>query len=250
MPAPRSVDPAEEIRQHEQAAQASRELTASETAGALANELSQPLTAILASADALLRTYRAHGSRDPEILEAIEDVSREAYRAKEIVQRMRALIRRRQPGKQPIDVNETIRSVSSLIQAEARAHGVRLTFDLASGLPAATGDRTQIQQVVLSLVRNACEAMETNPSGNRVLHVRTGRDGNNTISVTIEDSGPPIADDTLALLFVPFFTSKPDGLGIGLSLCRSIVEAHGGRIDVARRDGRGLAVRFSLPAAV
>jgi C4-dicarboxylate-specific signal transduction histidine kinase len=244
-----SADSSDDLRRQQEHAQVSRELTASETAGALANELSQPLTAILASADALLRTYQRRATRDPQIQEAIEDVAREAFRAKEIVQRMRVLVRRRQARKEPLDVNEAIRSVATLIEAVAREHAVRLTFDLAPRVPTVVADRTQVQQVVLSLVRNACEAMSTSPPDTRALHVRTAM-GKDMISVTVEDCGPRVDDDTLALLFVPFFTSKPEGLGIGLSLCRSIVEAHGGRIHVSRRAGRGLAVRFSLPAAV
>ena len=247
----RRATPIEEIlRGQEHAARAARELTASETARALADELSQPLTAILASAQALLRTSRERPSPDPQIHEAVEDVAREAFRASKIVQRMRALIRRRQASKLPLDVNEAVRSVAPLIEAWGCERGVDLHFNLAPDLSTTVGDRTQIQQVVLSLARNACEAMMTLPPAKRVLHVRTATTRDNMISVTVEDSGPPIGDDTLALLFVPFFTSKPDGLGIGLSLCRSIVEAHGGRIDVARRKGRGLSVRFSLPAAL
>lgn len=225
----------------------SRELTAAETAAVLADELSQPLTAILATAQALLRTYGKAPSADPEVQDAIADVTRQATRAAKIVQRMRTIVRRREARKLRLDLNETVRSLAGLLYAGARQHGVSLSLDLAPGLPECLGDGVQIQQVVLSLVRNAFDAMTYVPPRERFLRVCTGAVGD-SVMVSVEDSGPPLDDDALGRLFVPFQTSKAVGLGIDLSLCRSIVEAHGGRIEAARNDGRGLVVRFFIPA--
>lgn len=245
-----TTNPAEELRrQQEQAGKLSRELAASETAAALTDELSQPLTAILATAQALLRTYRKRPPADPELHDAIEDVTREAFRAAKIVQRMRFLIRRREARKCRLDVNEAIRSIAGLLHAEATERGVGLTVDLAPGLPESLADEIQIQQVLLSLARNAFDAMMPLPREERVLRVRTAAAADG-IAVTIEDSGPPVDDDTLARLFTPFYTSKADGVGIGLSMCRSLITAHRGHIEVSRNGGRGLTVRFSLPAAI
>jgi C4-dicarboxylate-specific signal transduction histidine kinase len=249
-PAGPATNPVEELRrQEERAGRSSRELTASETAAALTDELSQPLTAILANAQALLRTYAKRPQVDPELQDAIEDVTREAFRAAKIIHRMRVLVRRREARKRRLDVNEAIRSIAGLIHAEATERGVGLTFDLAPSLPESLVDAIQIQQVLLSLVRNSFDAMMTLPPGERVMRVRTAAAGE-VIAVTIEDAGPPIDDDTLTRFFTPFYTSKADGLGIGLSMCRSIVEAHRGRIDVVRNAGPGLTVRFYLPVAI
>ena len=236
-PDPGRTDPADDLRrQQEHAAQVWRELTASETATALADELSQPMAAILASTQALLRTYRRGPSHDLQSQEAVQDVSREAFRASKIIQRMRFLVQRRQRARHPLDVNQAIRSLAILLQAGAREHGAGLSFDLAPGLPASVGDRTQIQQAVLGIVRNAFETMTALPAEGRVVHVRT-EPGEGNVSVTVEHSGPPVDDETMARPFVPF-------------LCQAIVEAHGGRIEATRNQGRGLTVRFSLPAAV
>jgi C4-dicarboxylate-specific signal transduction histidine kinase len=244
------ADSAEALRrQQEQAGRVSRELTASETAAALADELSQPLTAILVSAQALLRTYQARPQPDPELQEAISDVAREAFRAAKIIQRMRLLIRRREARRHRLDVNEAIRGIAGLIEAAAAENGVSLTFDLAPDLPASVADRTQLQQVVLSVVRNAFDAMVPLAREERSLQVRTSAD-EDAIAIAIEDSGPPVDDETLTNLFTPFHTSKVDGLGIDLSVCRSIVEAHGGRIAVVRNARLGLTVSFYLPVAI
>ena len=225
----------------------SRALTTAESAALLADELSQPLTAILATAQALLRTYGKGPPADPEVRAAIEDVTHQAARAAKIVQRMRTIVRRREARKLRLDLNATVRSIDGLLYAGARQHGVSLSFDLARNLPECLGDGVQIQQVVLSLVRNAFDAMSHVPPPERFLRVRTGAAGD-SVMAAIEDSGPPLDDAALARLFVPFQTSKAVGLGIDLSLCRSIVEAHGGRIEAVRNGGPGLVVRFFIPA--
>lgn len=225
----------------------SRALTAGETAAVLADEVSQPLTAILATAQALLRTYRKNPQADPDVQDAIADVSRQATRAAKIVQRMRTIVRRREVRRLRLDLNETVRSTAALLYAGASQHGASLSLDLAPSLPECLGDGAQIQQVVLSLVRNAFDAMTPVPPHERFVRVRTGAVGH-TVMAAVEDSGPPLDDEALSRLFVPFQTSKAEGLGISLSLCRSIVEAHRGRIEVVRNDGRGLVVRFFIPA--
>jgi C4-dicarboxylate-specific signal transduction histidine kinase len=235
-------------RQHDQLAHALRLSTLGEMATALAHELNQPLTAVLSNANAVLRLYAPpHGPLPDEVEETLHDIAGDATRAGEIIRRLRDLIRKGDSRKTPFDVNQAIRGVEALIRAAALENDVALFMDLTPALAMSVGDAIQVQQVVLNLVGNAIDAMRPLPNPERRLVVRSLCD-RDMIVVSVEDSGPPIDKDVLARLFVPFYTSKPNGLGMGLAISRSIIEAHGGAIEARSCSGRGLAVRFTLRA--
>jgi C4-dicarboxylate-specific signal transduction histidine kinase len=223
----------------------SRVLTLGELAGAVAHELNQPLTAILSNAQATLRHAKL-GEPAEDMDEALRDIADDATRAGEILRRLRALVRRGESKREPLDLNATIRGIEPLLKAGALEHDASLELRLAPNLPVTQGDVIQFQQVILNLARNATEAMLEVPKRARRLEIRTARDAS-SLALEVTDAGPPVDDETLARLFVPFETTKAGGLGMGLSISRSIVEAHGGRITAERNPGGGLRVRFTLP---
>jgi signal transduction histidine kinase len=233
-------------RQREELAHVARVATLGDLAAALAHELNQPLTAIRANAQAAQRLLaRAEIARD--LGEILDDIVGDATRATDLIRRLDALLRRRELEKVPVDVNQAVRDIHAVISAMARRHGATLVLRLASGLPPVMADPVQLQQVVLNLVGNAAEAMAGNEPGARRVVVATSAAARQ-VSVSVEDAGPPIDDATLDRFFTPFYTTKPHGLGMGLTISRSIVEAHGGRLQAQRRPGRGLVMRMLLPA--
>lgn len=246
---------AEELRQRHQAelAHVARVATLGELAAAIAHELNQPLAAILANAQAAKRFLEPAAPMllglgvDESLQEILDDVAGDARRAQEVIRRLRDLLRKGDVRKHPLDVNDMIRDVETFARADALENDVDLAFDLTPGLPPAEGDRVQLQQVVLNLVRNGSEAMRDAGDSSPLL-VRTGRDGK-AVLVAVSDAGPPLDDAVFARMFDPFFTTKPAGLGMGLAISRSIVEAHGGRLWATRNAGRGLTVRLALPPA-
>jgi len=147
-----------------------------------------------------------------------------------------------------LDINETILETISLTRSEMRRHGVLLKTELANGLPRIWGDRVQLQQVILNLIMNAIEAMSDASMGSRDLLISTAEDISNGVLVAVRDSGPGLSPESLKRLFDPFYTTKPGGMGMGLSICRSIIEAHGGRLWVAANVPHGASFHFSLPA--
>jgi PAS domain S-box-containing protein len=234
-------------RQHDALAHAARLSTLGEMAAALAHELNQPLTAVLSNANAILRQHAAPRAGLPgEVEETVRDIAAEAARAGEIIRRLRALVRKGDSTRTTLDLNHALRGVEPFIRAVALESDVALFMDLSPEPLACEGDAIQLQQVVLNLVRNAIQAMAALPKPERRLVLRSRRE-RDLIVVSVEDSGPPVASEVLDGLFVPFYTTKANGLGMGLSISRSIVEAHGGVIEARSRGGRGLAVRFTLP---
>jgi PAS domain S-box-containing protein len=236
-------------RRQDQIAHASRVSTLGEMASALAHELNQPLTAVLANAQAALRLQASASGAvlGGDVEETLRDIAQDAARAGEIIRRLREFIRQGASRKAPLDVNETIRGVESILHAVALEGDVDLKLDLAPALPFSVGDAIQVQQVVLNLARNGIEAMNHLPKGERRLLIRSRLEGG-AIAVTIEDSGPAVHHEVIERLFAPFYTTKKTGLGMGLTISRSIVHAHGGTIEAQPCDGRGLRVRFTLPA--
>jgi PAS domain S-box-containing protein len=235
-------------RRQDQIAHASRVSTLGEMASALAHELNQPLTAVLANAHAALRRQATAGGTliDADVEETLRDIAQDAARAGEIVGRLRDFIRKGASRKMPLDINEAIRAVERLLHAVALEGGVDLKVDLAPALPVSVGDTIQVQQVVLNLVRNGIEAVGSLAKGERRIVVRSRQEGDD-IAVTVEDSGPVLHREVLDRLFVPFYTTKSNGLGMGLSISRSIIQAHGGTIEAEPCGERGLRVRFTLP---
>ena len=232
-------------RQRDELTHMARVAALGELTSALAHELNQPLATIHTNAQATRRRLAA-GPAPGDLDEVFGDIAAAAARAADLIRRLRNLLRRRQLEKIPLDVNEMLRDVQSLLVTEAKRHRSRVSCHLAELLPRVAGDAVQLQQVVLNLARNAAEAVAGGAGGDVV--VRSADLGDGYVTVSVEDSGPPIDDAALAAMFTPFHTTKPEGLGMGLAISRSIVEAHGGRLWAERRGDRGMAVRFNVPA--
>lgn len=229
-------------------AHAARVTTLGELSAALAHELNQPLTAIAANAQAALRMLDAPAPDLREASEALQDVIRDTQRAGETIRRMRSLLWKGDLEKHPVDVNEAVRSIEVFAKADGLQSGISLRLDLAPELSRVLGDRIQLQQVLLNLIHNGLEAMRA-LAGPRELVVQTSQsDAADEVRVSVRDAGPPLAASVLQRMFEPFYTTKPGGLGMGLSISRSILEAHGGRLWAEPNPDQGITVRFTLPA--
>ncbi len=219
-----------------------------ELSGALAHELNQPLTAILSNAQAAQRLL----ARDPRDLamvsDILDDIVTDDLRAGQVISRLRALLKKGEASFQPLDLNEVTTEVLKLARSELIERHVTVDNRLAPGLPTVLGDRVQLQQVMLNLLLNACEAMSTRSSAERTLTVATALDGDGHLLASIADRGNGIPPDAADRLFEPFFTTKPQGLGLGLSICRSIIAAHGGRLWADNNPDRGATFTLALPA--
>jgi PAS domain S-box-containing protein len=218
-----------------------------ELSGALAHELNQPLAAILSNAQAAKRLL----ARDPADLEEVGsilgDIASDDKRAAEVINRMRALMKNAEARRQPLDVNELATEVLQLAHSELIQRKIAVTTRLTPSLPDIQGDRVQLQQVLLNLIMNACEAMAANDGIERILEVSTGRDATGSLQITVADRGPGIPGDMMEKIFEPFVTTKEQGLGLGLPICRSIVAAHGGRVWAVNNLDRGASFFVSLP---
>ena len=168
-------------------------------------------------------------------------------RAGDIIDRIRDLIKKAPPRKGGLDINEAIREVIELTRGEAAKSGVSMQTRLPEGLPLIHGDRVQLQQVILNLIVNAVEAMSGIADAPHELLITTGLDESSGVLVSVRDTGPGLAPATVERLFEPFYTTKPTGLGMGLSICRSIIEAHGGRLWVEANEPRGAIFKFLTP---
>jgi two-component system sensor kinase FixL len=217
-----------------------------EMAAALAHELNQPLTAILSNAHAGER-YLAQGAPPlDEIREILQDVVGDARRAGEVIQRLRSLLRKDEARFLPLDVNQVIREMATLVHTDAILRNVVIELELAPDLPTVRGDRVQLQQVLLNLVLNGMEAVGQDGAAKRIA-IRTERAGGE-MCVKVRDEGPGIPADQLSRVFETFYTTKAKGMGMGLPISRSIVEAHGGRIWAENNPDRGATFSFTLPA--
>ena len=226
-----------------------RVATLGELSGALAHEMNQPLTSILSNAQAALRLLERGTIDLAEFRDILRDIADEDRRAGEVIRRLRALLRRGETPRQPLDVNDVASDVLRLTHSELIGHGVTVSVQLAPGLPKVRGDRVALQQVLLNLVVNACDAMRQDQPLGRELTVATTQDGDGAVRVAIVDRGAGIAAEGIERVFEPFFTTKEHGLGLGLAICRSIVAAHGGRLGAANNADRGATFWFTLPPA-
>jgi PAS domain S-box-containing protein len=218
-----------------------------ELSGALAHELNQPLTAILSNAQAAQRLL-AQSPPDLEEVQAIlSDIANADKRASDVINRLRALMKKEEAKLQPLDVNALAIDVLDLAHSELIERKIAVTPRLAPFLPKIRGDRVQLQQVLLNLVMNACEAMAVNDGIERAIEVSTASDGNQNLQLTVADRGPGIPPTMADRIFEPFVTTKAQGLGLGLSICRAIVSAHGGRMWAANNPDRGARFFVSLP---
>jgi len=217
-----------------------------ELASVIAHELDQPLMAVINNAETARFLIRSDEIDRDEADDALRDVVASAMRAAEIVRRERALLRKSGRSHEDFSLNGAIREIGIFIRAEARQCGARVRLDLFSGLPPVRGDRVQLQQVVLNLARNGLQAMNTQPPTTRELAIRTAVAGNE-ILISVADNGPAVDEAYLLRMFEPFYTTKPSGLGMGLSISKSIVDAHRGRLWATRNDGGGLTLQVLLP---
>jgi len=218
-----------------------------ELSGGIAHELNQPLTAILSNAQAAQRFIANRGIDPEELAEILRDIIAADQRAGEVIRRLRALFRRGETQFLPLDANELVHEALGIVHGDLMMRAVEVVPQLAAGLPAFQGNRVELQQVMLNLIVNACEAMSAVEAGNRRLTVRS-RPVEGGVQVSFIDSGPGFAAEHYAKLFEPFYTTKPQGLGLGLSISRSIVSAHGGRLWGSATPGRGAGFHIFLPA--
>jgi PAS domain S-box-containing protein len=218
------------------------ELTAS-----IAHEVNQPLTAAVANAEACLRWLDRETPDIAKARRSVEWVVNDSCRASDVIRRVRALANKADIEKVPLDVNTIVREVIVLMQHELIRHGISLRTELATATSLVLGDRVQLQQVVINLVMNGIEAMETVTDRPRELVIRSRCDEAQSMIVSVTDCGVGISRDDADRLFKAFFTTKSGGMGMGLSICRSIVEAHGGRLSASRNEGHGATFQFVLP---
>ena len=225
-------------------AHVARIATVGEITASIAHEINQPLGALVNNAGACL------GWLDAENLEEARNsvalMMDDAQRASEIITRIRALVKKAPPQKDWLDINQTIREVIALAQSEVQRNHVALETQLSDDMPLVFADRIQLQQVMLNLMMNAIEAM-TQVTTPRELLISSGADDSKGVVVVVRDSGPGLDSKSLERLFEPFYTTKPQGMGMGLAICRSIIEAHGGRLWAATNRDRGASFHFTLP---
>jgi signal transduction histidine kinase/integral membrane sensor domain MASE1 len=237
---------AQRIRQ--ELAHSARVSTMGELTASLAHELNQPLAGIMTNAQAAQRFLDATPPDYSEIQPILSDIVGDAKRAAEVIDRLRELMRKGELESAPVDVNEIIRGVAKLTSSDAIIRGVTIVTDLTSEPLTVLGDRVQLQQLLLNLLLNAMEAMSDGASGERSVIVRT-RPAGRAVEVFVEDTGPGLASGVENLIFEPFFTTKALGMGMGLSIARSIVQAHGGDIWAKTKATRGATFYFALPLA-
>jgi PAS domain S-box-containing protein len=228
-------------------AHSARVSVAGELSSALSHELNQPLAAILANA-AAARRFLLHDPPDmQEITEILEAIAEDNRRAAAVVARFGSLLKRDLASMKPVDINDVVAGALDLVHGDVIAQGVSLTKRFGRHLPAVAADAGQLQEVLLNLVSNACDAMEPMPAGTRRLAVTTASDGNGGVRVTVADSGPGVPRATVDEIFEPFVSSKPHRLGMGLAICRSILSAHDGELTVDKPAEAGAAFSFTLP---
>jgi C4-dicarboxylate-specific signal transduction histidine kinase len=246
--APRKHAELEMARQRGELAHLSRVAMLGELSGSMAHELNQPLTAILSNAQAAQR-YLARETPDLAELNAIlTDIVTQDERAGEVIRRLHLLLKKGEFQKRSLDANEVVFEVLKLLRSDLTNHGVTVETQLAPGLPPLCGDRVQLQQVLLNLVLNASDAMAENAAPDRRITVRTLREGEGGLRIEVSDLGRGLPPGEADMAFEPFFTTKPHGLGLGLSVCRTIINAHGGSLGVANNPGRGATFHCILPS--
>ncbi|WP_271412232.1 AAA family ATPase [Pseudomonas sp. Q1-7] len=227
-------------------AHANRVATMGQLAASIAHEVNQPIAATVTNANAAQRWLGAQPPNVDEVGKVLARIIKDANRASDVLGRIRGLIRKAPPHKEPVDINAAIREMIDFTRGQATKSGVSVRTQLAAGLPCIEGDRVELQQVLLNLIVNALEAMG-GVDAPRHLHIATAEDADGSVRVTVSDTGPGFATPSSEQLFAPFYTTKPSGLGMGLSICRSIIETHGGRMWAGANPPRGAAVQFTLP---
>jgi PAS domain S-box-containing protein len=242
----RKAAEAEAERSRNELAHVSRVSTLGEISGSLAHELNQPLTAILSNAQAALRFLNGASASKEELQETLADIVGEGRRAGEVIVRMRAMLKKDLVEMSPQDLSQVIRDVLSIMRGDLVIRQVTVETRLAANLPLVNGDRVQLQQVLMNLILNGCDAMNETLPARRQITIDAVRQGETEIQVSVTDCGPGFGPEALPHVFEPFRTTKTNGLGLGLSICRSIIVLHGGRISVSNHPGGGATVQFTL----
>ena len=218
-----------------------------EMTASIAHEINQPLTAISMYAQASLKMLEKGGD-SMRIASALEKLNTQALRAGAVIERIQRFARAQESAREFVDINELVRDLLKLAETDARLHAVNLHLALTSGIPLLYCDPIQIQQVVLNLIRNAIDSMtEIGCANGTDITLRTSLIGRSTVEVSVEDQGGGVAKDQKELLFTPFHTTKKEGMGMGLSICRSIITEHSGELNFADNTGPGATFYFRLP---
>ncbi len=226
-------------------AHANRVTTMGQLTASIAHEVNQPIAATVTNANAALRWLGRHPPDLEEVRQSLEAIIKDGNRAGDVIDRIRAFIKKVPLRHDQLDINEAILEVIEVTRSELLRNGVSLQTELAKGLPLIRGDRVQLQQIFLNLIMNAIEAM-SDVKGSRNLLISTVEDESNGVLVAVRDSGSGLSPESLERLFDPFYTTKPGGMGMGLSICRSIIEAHGGRLWASANVPRGAIFQFFL----
>ena len=228
-------------------AQVARRTTLAAMTAAIGHEINQPLTAIVANAHASLRWLRSPEPNVGEVQASLEQIVRDSKRASDIIENLRAVFRQDDHEGVPLNANDLVREVFALLQGELEGHGVQVETELREDLPNIVGERVPLQQVLLNLIVNAIEAMSSVTDRARRLSVKTDVHESDCILITVADEGPGIDPQNLKRIFDALFTTKPQGVGMGLSIGQLIVSAHGGRLWAAPGTPHGSTFRVQLP---
>ena len=229
-------------------AHANRVATIGQLTASITHEVNQPIAAARNNVMAALHFLDRNPPNLQEVREALACAANDTDRVGAVVGRMRALMQKAPTRTDHVDINEAVCEVIELIRGEALKNGVSVKTIFAKGLPIITGDRVQLQQVVLNLILNALQAIGAVSEDARQVLITTSLTELNDLNIGVQDTGPGLSPETLSRLFEPFYTTKPNGMGMGLSICRSIVEAHGGRLWATRCEPRGALFQFTIPA--
>jgi C4-dicarboxylate-specific signal transduction histidine kinase len=238
----------ERQRLQEQLIHAGRVGAMGEFATNIAHEVNQPLTAIASYAQTCRRMLEARADGDHALVEIVEKISEQALRGGAIIQRLREFLRGRESSWELSDVNDLVTKASELCELRARNEHVALTYVLATDLPPVLVDRVQIQQVIVNLVNNAIDAAADNEADRRFVEIETSLDQNSDVLVFVSDNGAGLSDEAKQKAFEPFFTTKLRGMGMGLPICRTIIEAHGGKLWLEPRERVRTTFCFALPS--
>jgi C4-dicarboxylate-specific signal transduction histidine kinase len=230
-------------------AHASRVAIPGPLSASIAHEIKQPICAVVINAQAALRLLRGPPTNMKVIRQLLACIIKEGTRAGDIVDRTQALVRKAPLRKERLEINAVILEAIDVTHGEIVTNAVSVRTKLAEDLPLVLGDRIQLQQVIINLIINAVDAMSQQAAGARDLLVRATKTRSGGVLVSVRDSGPGIATDNLDRIFDAFFSTKADGLGIGLSICRAIIQAHGGRLSARRAGCQGMILQFTLPAS-
>jgi len=228
-------------------AHVTRVMTIGELVASIAHEVNQPLGAIVTNGHACVRLLSRDVLDLDKSREVVGRMIEDGMRASEVIKRIRDLLHKTPVEKATVNINETIQEVIALVSSDVLRSKVELKAELADDLPPVTGDRIQLQQVILNLILNGKEAMSEEPSHPRELLVSSGKNGSDEVIVAVRDSGHGLGPGDVERIFDPFFTTKPEGLGLGLSISRTIIEAHGGTLWATPNLDQGATIQFTLP---